>query len=90
MATDESSNTTTTPQMGQAEMSALATRLRSRAESVLFRDQPEQARDLRSAAVLIDELVRLRAEIRRLADEVRNEVEEQHLREILGGVYGRP
>jgi transposase len=71
--------------MGQAEMSALASRLRARAESIVFRDQPEQARDLKSAAALIDDLVRLRSEIRRLADEVRDEIEEQHLRELLGG-----
>jgi transposase len=83
MATD---NNTPAPIMGQAEMSALASRLRSRADSVLFRDQPEQARDLRAGAALIDELARLRAEIRRLADEVRDETEEQHLRELLGGL----
>jgi hypothetical protein len=71
--------------MGQAEMTALAARLRARADSVLFRDQPEQARDLRSSAVLIDELVRLRAELRRAADATEDESTERHLRELLGG-----
>jgi hypothetical protein len=84
MADSEPTNTTPAPQMGQAEMHALAARLRARGDSVLMRDQPEQARDLRSAAALIDDLVRLRSEIRRLADEVRDEIEEQHLRELLG------
>jgi hypothetical protein len=56
----------------------------------MTRDDPrappnKQARDLKSAAALIDDLVRLRSEIRRLADEVRDEIEEQHLRELLGG-----
>jgi hypothetical protein len=71
--------------MGQAEMTALATRLRARANSVLLRDQPEQARDLRSSAVLIDELVRLRAELRRAADATEDESTERHLRKLLGG-----
>jgi hypothetical protein len=52
---------------------------------VLLRDQPEQARDLRSSAVLIDELMRLRAELRRAADETEDESTERHLRELLGG-----
>ncbi len=79
--------------MGQAEMSALASRLRNRADSVLFRDQPEQVRDLHSAAGLIDELVRLRAEfqrirveIQRLLSEVRVDAELEHLRQLLGGL----
>jgi hypothetical protein len=85
MATDDSSNTTPAPQMGQAEMSGLAARLRARANSVFLRDQPHQAADMQAAAGLIDRLVQLLAELRRLADEVRDEVEEQHLRELLGG-----
>jgi hypothetical protein len=63
MATDESSNTTPAPQMGQAEMSVLADRLRARADSVLFRGQPQQARDLRAAATLVTHLVHLLVEI---------------------------
>jgi transposase len=84
MGNSEPTNTTPVPQMGQAEMSGLAARLRARAQSVLLRDQPEQQRDLRAAAGLIDHLVHLRGEIQRLADEVRDEVEEQHLRNLLG------
>jgi hypothetical protein len=86
MATEDSSNTTPVPQMGPAEMSGLARRLRARAESVLLRDQPEQQRDLRAAAGLIDHLVHLRGEIQRLMNEVRDEVEQQHLRQLLGGL----
>ena len=81
MATEDSSNTTPVPQMGPAEMSGLARRLRARAESVLLRDQ---RRDLRAAAGLIDRLVHLRGEIQRLMNEVKDEVEQQHLRNLLG------
>jgi hypothetical protein len=92
MATDDSSNATTTPQMGDAEMSALADRLRARADSIVFRDQPEQARDLRAAASiittnvsLIRRLAHLQAELRRAADATKDESTERHLRELLGG-----
>jgi hypothetical protein len=63
--------------MGHAEMSALAARLRARAESVLWRHQTEQARDLRSAAVLVDELVRLHVGIRRAAENTGDESTER-------------
>ena len=43
-------------QMMPDEMSALAERLRARAQSVLLRDQPEQQRDLRTAASVIERL----------------------------------
>jgi transposase len=71
--------------MGPAEMSGLARRLRARAESVLLRDQPEQQNDMRAAARLIERHIQVLAEIRRLADEVKDEVEQQHLRQLLGG-----
>jgi hypothetical protein len=45
------------------EMRGLAKRLRARAESVLLRRQPEQHRDLLTAAGLIDHLADLSAEI---------------------------
>jgi hypothetical protein len=48
-ATDDSSNTST-PQMRPDEMRVLAQRLRARAQSVLLRHQPEQHRDLVTAA----------------------------------------
>jgi transposase len=88
MADNDSNHVQSTPQPAQltpAEMRGLAARLRARAQSVLLRDQPEQQRDLRAAADLIDRLVHLLAEIRRLADEVRDEVEQQHLRHLLEG-----
>jgi hypothetical protein len=92
MATDESSNTATAPQMGQAEMQALADRLYNRAASVVMRDQPEQQRDLRAAASivltnvsLIRRLAHLQAELRRAADATQDESTERHLRELLGG-----
>jgi hypothetical protein len=92
MADSEPTNTSTTPQMGQAEMSALADRLRNRADSVVMRDQPEQQRDLRAAASLvmttaslIRRLTHLQGELRRAADETQDETTERHLRELLGG-----
>jgi len=44
MADSEPTNPISTPQLKPAELSALAARLRARAESVLMRDQPEQQR----------------------------------------------
>jgi hypothetical protein len=44
-------------------MRRLAARLRARAESVLLRHQPEQRRDLLTAAALIEQLASLTAEI---------------------------
>jgi hypothetical protein len=63
MATTDSTNTIPTPQMRPEEMRGLADRLRARADSVLFRDQPEQQRDLRQAATLIEQLANLTAEV---------------------------
>jgi hypothetical protein len=62
-ATDDSTNTTPTPQMRPEEMRGLAHRLRARAQSVLLRHQPEQHRDLTTAAGLIEHLADLSAEI---------------------------
>ncbi len=45
------------------EMRGLAPRLRARAESVLLRHQPEQHRDLVTAASLIEQFANLNAEI---------------------------
>ncbi len=58
MATEYSSNATSIPQMSPAELSALAKRLRNRAESIVLRDQPEMQRDMLSAAGVIDGVVR--------------------------------
>jgi hypothetical protein len=44
-------------------MRGLAKRLRARADSVLMKDQPHQAADLRQAASLIEQLANLTAEI---------------------------
>jgi hypothetical protein len=63
MDTNESTNSTPAPQMRPAEMKALAARLKARADSVLFRDQPEQQNDMRQAAGLIEQLAALSAEI---------------------------
>ena len=63
MGTNETTNTTPLPQMGPEEMRGLAKRLRARAESVLLRHQPEQRRDLTTAANLIEQLANLSAEI---------------------------
>jgi len=45
------------------EMRGLAKRLRARADSVLMKDQPHQAADLRQAASLIEQFANLSAEI---------------------------
>ena len=58
MATEYSSNATAIPQMSAAELSALARRLRNRAQSIVLRDQPEMQRDMLSAANVIDGVVR--------------------------------
>ena len=63
MATEDSSNSTPTPQMRPDEMRGFAKRLRARADSVLTRDQPHQAADLRQAASLIEQFASLNAEI---------------------------
>lgn len=58
MASTKSSNTIPTPQMSPAELSALAKRLRNRAESIVLRDQPEMQRDMRTAASIVDGVAR--------------------------------
>jgi len=63
MGTNETTNTTPLPQMRPEEMRRLAQRLRARAESVLLRHQPEQHRDLLTAAGLIEQFANLSAEI---------------------------
>jgi len=63
MVTHDSTSTSPTPQMRPEEMRGLAKRLRARADSVLYRDQPHQAADLRQAASLIEQLANLTAEI---------------------------
>jgi hypothetical protein len=63
MVTYDSTSTSPTPQMGPDEMRGLAKRLRARAQSVLLRHQPEQHRDLTTAAGLIEHLADLSAEI---------------------------
>jgi len=45
------------------EMRGLAQRLRARAQSVLLRHQPEQHRDLLTAASLIEQFANISAEI---------------------------
>jgi hypothetical protein len=45
------------------EMRRLAARLRARAQSVLLRHQPEQHRDLVTAASLIEQFANISAEI---------------------------
>jgi hypothetical protein len=71
--------------MGPAEMSGLARRLQARADSVIYRDQPHQAADMRTAARLIERLVHVLVEVRHAADNTKDEACERHLRELLGG-----
>jgi hypothetical protein len=63
MVTHDSTSTSPAPQMGPEEMRGLAKRLRARACSVLMKDQPHQAADMRQAASLIEQLANLTAEI---------------------------
>jgi signal transduction histidine kinase len=63
MVTHDSTSTSPAPQMRPDEMRGLAARLRARADSVLMRDQPHQAADMRQAASLIEQLANLTAEI---------------------------
>jgi hypothetical protein len=56
-------STGTASQLKPDEMRGLAKRLRARAESVLLRHQPEQHRDLTTAANLIEQLADLAAEV---------------------------
>jgi hypothetical protein len=58
MATNDSTNATPVPQMSPAELSALAKRLRNRAESIVLRDQPEMQRDMQTVAGVIDGVAR--------------------------------
>jgi hypothetical protein len=57
MASTNSSNATPLPQ-SPAEPSALADRLRNRADRIVLRDQPEIQRDMQTAATLIDGVAR--------------------------------
>jgi hypothetical protein len=63
MVTHDSTSTSPTPQLTPEEMRRLAPRLRARAQSVLLRHQPEQHRDLLTAASLIEQFANLTAEI---------------------------
>ena len=63
MASTDTSNTPRASQLTHDEMRGLAQRLRARADSVLLRDQPHQAADLRQAASLIEQFANLTAEI---------------------------
>jgi hypothetical protein len=63
MAEHDSTNTPRASQMSPEEMRGLAARLRARAQSVLLRRQPEQHRDLLTAASLIEQLANLSTEI---------------------------
>jgi hypothetical protein len=63
MVTHDSTSTSPAPQMGPEEMRGLAKRLRARADSVLLRDQPHQAADMRQAASLVEQFANLSAEI---------------------------
>ena len=62
-ATENPTSTSPTSQLTPDEMRGLAKRLRARAQSVLLRHQPEQHRDLMTAASLIEQLADLAAEV---------------------------
>ena len=81
--TEDSSNATPVPQMSPEDMRGLATRLRARAASVLLWHQPEQHRDLVTAAGLIEHLAELTTEILSSAEEI------DRLARLLGIMGGR-
>jgi hypothetical protein len=85
MANEKPTSTRTIPQTTPTEMTALAKRLRARADSVLYKDQPSQAGDMRAAAGLLEQFAQLRGDIERLANEMADDIERQHLRDLLGG-----
>jgi hypothetical protein len=63
MVESKPTSTGTASQLTSEEMRGLAKRLLARADSVLMRDQPHQASDLRQAASLIEQFASLTAEI---------------------------
>ena len=63
MAESKPTSTGTASQLSPDEMRGLAQRLQARAQSVLLRHQPEQHRDLLTAASLIEQLADLAAEV---------------------------
>ena len=67
MAESKPTSTGTASQLSPDEMRGLAQRLQARAQSVLLRHQPEQHRDLLTAASLIEQFANISAEIRSAA-----------------------
>jgi hypothetical protein len=63
MVAHDSTSTSPAPQMRPDEMRRLAARLRARAQSGVLRRQPEQHRDLLTAASIIEQFANLSAEI---------------------------
>jgi hypothetical protein len=63
MVTHDSTSTSPVPQLTPDQMRGLAARLRARAQSVLLRHQPEQHRDLMTAASIIEQFANFSAEI---------------------------
>jgi hypothetical protein len=55
MVESNPTSTGTASQLTPDEMRGLAKRLRARADSVLMKDQPHQAADLRQAASLVEQ-----------------------------------
>jgi hypothetical protein len=76
--------------MTPPELMAFAARLRARADSVVMRDQPEQQRDLRTAASLVNRLAHVHVEIRRVAGASEDEAAKRRLCELLGGIDDIP
>jgi hypothetical protein len=57
-------NVTLACQFTPAELTALAARLRARADTLVPSDHPEEQRDLSIAALVVEEVVQLEADIR--------------------------
>jgi hypothetical protein len=63
MAESKPTSTGTASQLRPEEMRRLAARLRARAQSVLLRHQPEQHRDLLTAASIIEQFANVSTEV---------------------------
>jgi hypothetical protein len=68
MVAELRNNITLVCQFTSAELTALAARLRARADTLVPSDCPEEQRDLSIAALVVEEVVQLQADIRESGD----------------------
>jgi hypothetical protein len=78
MVAELPSNLALACQFTPAELTALAARLRTRADTLVPSDHPEEQRDLSIAALVVEEMVQLHADIRESGDAT------EHIGRMLG------